>query len=420
MTDPGVSCPGMTLPEDTLRRRLLALSLSGVVVGMVFSPVLLSVSIIATGVAGVLGSDKGLNPDWQEHFPRFLRSGLFWGLAGLYFYQLLPLPPVHDWLYFMERLRVKLPLLVLPFAWPGIAFPAAGRGGTAPRDRYLLLAFLGVVVSGVLLYYAAHFREVNAMIYRGQAMPVPRGNHIRFSLLVAIGATAGLDGWFRYRSRWLLIGAAALFVALHVMAVRSGLFTAYAGWLCVAGGWAFRRRNYRVAAIGVAGLVILPVAAYLLLPSFSTKFDYMRYELLHRDPGQNGPEYSDEGRLSSIRLGLEVWRDHPVIGVGPGNLRAVMDSVYAERLPGIPGKRPHNQFVTALAGGGAVGFLVTAACFAALLFGGGRWRDPLFLGVFAILTLSCLVENTLETSVGATLFPFFLLLYGYPPYRKPG
>ena len=406
-------------PED-IRRVLLCLSLCATVVGMVFSPVVLSLGIILTGLAAVLYGPGGINPTWRKHFPAFVRSSLFWGLAGLYLHMLLTAPQTYDWPYFFERLRVKLPLLVLPIAWVGVPFWYGSKANGLPRHRPLMLIFLVLVVGGVLVYYGFHFREVNELIRRGQAMPVPRGNHIRFSLLVAIGATVGLDGWFRYRSRISLVLAAVLFLGLHVMAVRSGLVTAYAGWLCVAAGWAFRQQRYRVAAGGVVGLILLPMVAYLLLPSFSTKFNYMRYELLHRDPGQDHREYSDAGRWASIRLGMEVWGDAPVLGVGPGNLRAVMDAIYAERLPGVPGKRPHNQFVTALAGGGVVGFVVTAGCFALLLLGGGRWRDPLFLGVFAILSLSCLVENTLETSVGASLFPFFLLLYGYPPKRNPG
>ena len=406
--------------SENIRRVLLCLSLCGTVAGMVFSPVVLSIGIILTGLVAVLYGPGGVNPTWRVHFPAFVRSSLFWGLAGLYLYMLFTAPQTYDWPYFFERLRVKLPLLVLPIAWVGVPFWYGGPAYEQPRHRTLLLGFLALTVCGVLVNYAFHFQEVNELIRRGQAMPVPRDNHIRFSLLVAIGATVGLDGWFRYRSRLSLVLGAALFLGLHVMAVRSGLFTAYAGWLCVAGGWAFKLRRYRMAAGGVAGLILLPLVAYLLLPSFSTKFNYMRYELLHRDPGQDEREYSDAGRLASIRLGMEVWRGSPVFGVGPGNLRSVMDRLYAERLPGVSGKRPHNQFVTALAGGGVIGFAATAACFGLLLFGGRRWRDPLFLGVFAILFLSCLVENTLETSVGASLFPFFLLLYGYPPKRKPG
>ena len=413
----------MQLSEAKFRRSLLALSVPGMVVGMVFSPVLLSVSIIVTAVVGVLGFDRGLNPRWRERFPPFFRTSLFWGLTGLYLYLIFLAPQTFDWDYYLERLRIKLPLLVLPLAWAGLPAWCHAEGEPSPRapySRLLLTGFVTLVLTGVLLYYAWHFTEINEMIYRGQAMPVPRGNHIRFSLLVAVAATAGLDGWFRYRSSALLAIGIGLFLGLHVLSVRSGLFAAYAGWAVVVLGWTIRQKKYRLLAGSALGLLLVPVLAYLFLPSFTTKMHYMRYELLQRDASQDDLEFSDEGRLASIRIGWDVWREYPLLGVGPGNLRSVMDREYAERLPGVPGKRPHNQFVTALAGGGVVGFLPTAGCFLAIGFGAGRWRDPLFCAVWTIFFLSCLVESTLESSVGVSMFTFFMLLYGYPPYRKPG
>ncbi len=413
----------MHVSEADIRWWLLALSVPGMVVGMVLSPVLLSISIIVTAVVADLSLQRGINPIWKTHFPAFLRSSLFWGLTGLYLYLLFLAPQTFDWDYYLERLRVKLPLLILPIAWAGIPFwygPGPPSPGRVPKQRSLLIVFVMLALTGVLLHYAWNFTDVNEMIYRGQAMPVPRGNHIRFSLLVAVASVAGLDGWFRYRSYWLLITGFALFVGLHILAVRSGLAAAYVGWGLVAIGWAMRRRNYRLLIGGIVGMLLLPVAAYLLLPSFATKMNYMRYELLQRDPAQDELEFSDEGRLTSIRIGMEVWQEHPLLGVGPGNLRSVMDREYARRLPGTSGKRPHNQFVTALAGGGIIGFIITLACFVAIGFGAGRWRDPLFFGVWAMFFSSCLVENTLESSVGVSMFTFFLLLYGYPPNRNPG
>ncbi|WP_116105203.1 O-antigen ligase family protein [Lewinella sp. IMCC34191] len=412
----------MGISEADTRKRLLALSVPGMVVGMVLSPVLLSISIIVTGIVAVLGFDRGLNPVWRTHFPAFVRGSLFWGLAGLYLYLIFLAPQTFDWAYFLERLRVKLPLLILPIAWVGIPFWYGTRnpGEHTRKGAPYLVIFVTVVVVGILINYAFHFDEINALIYRGQAMPVPRGNHIRFSLLVAIASVTGLDAWFRFRGKWMLWLGAALLVGLHVLAVRSGLAVGYAGWLIVAAGWSLHRRRYGWLIGGVVGILLLPVLAYLTLPSFATKMNYMRYELLHRDPAQDDLEYSDEGRWTSIRIGYEVWQEHPVLGVGPGNLRAVMDREYARRLPDTPGKRPHNQFVTALAGGGIVGFVLTVGCFLAIGFGAGRWRDPLFLAVWTMFVLSCLVENTLESSVGVSMFAFFLLLYGYPPYRNPG
>ena len=402
------------------------MSVPGIFVGLVFSPVVLSVATILTIVLLVLDPRRGISPRWRAGLPTMLRSSLFWGLAGLYLVMLMGVWQTEDWSYLLERLRIKLPLLLLPLAWAGLLMrprPTEDhRTGTAPNTfvRTALCTFVAVVVAGVLVNYALHFEQINTLIVRAQPMPVPRQNHIRFSLLVALCSVVGLHGGLQYRSRWLAALGTFLFLALHLLAVRSGLAVAYAGVVLILLWWTIGQGSYKFLAFGLVFLLSLPVLAYLTVPTFRTKLQYMRYELLHRDRDQDTGEYSDTGRLMSIRLGLEVWRQQPLLGVGYGNLRRAMDDKYAEVLPGVPGKRPHNQFVTALAGGGVVGFVITVGCFLLLGFGGGRWRDPLYFALWTMLTLSCLVENTLETSVGVTLFTLILLLFAYPPKRKPG
>ena len=394
----------------------LTVSIPGMFVGLVFSPVVLSVATILTVVVLILDPRRGIRPRWRAGLPRTLRSSLFWGLAGLYLVMLVGVWQTEEWGYLLERLRVKLPLLLLPLAWAGLGQDARPNG----HARMVLCTFLAVVVTGVLVNYAMHFEEINALIVRAQPVPVPRHNHVRFSLLVALCAVIGLHGGLRYRSSWLAAVGGFLFLGLHLLAVRSGLVAAYVGVGVVLVWWAVGRGQYRMLALGLVALCALPMLAYLTVPTFRAKLQYMRYELLHRDPSEDSGAYSDTGRLTSIRLGVEVWRQHPLVGVGYGNLRRAMDEKYAVALPGVPGKRPHNQFISALASGGVVGFVVTLGCFLLLGFGAGRWRDPLYFALWMMLTLSCLVENTLETSVGVTLFTLMLLLFAYPPKRKPG
>ena len=388
-------------------------------VGMVFSPVILSLGTILTVTIVITGSHATLNDYWRWSLRKALRSSLFWGMAGLYLIMFYNMGLTEDWDYFLGRLRIKVPLLLLSLSLTGLSTERS-VGWLDRRVRLWLTGGMALVLAGILVNYALNFADINDMIRRGQPMPVPRGNHIRFSLLVAIASVIGVDGWLRYRDRWLLLMGIFLFVALHLLAVRSGLATAYLGLLVLATWWALRRGNFRLLLGVVAGLTILPVVAYLAVPSFRTKMQYMRYELLHRDVQQDRGQYSDAGRFTSIRLGLEVWREHPLIGVGYGNVSQAMERRFAETLPGLPAMRPHNQFVSALVGGGVIGLAITLACFLAIGFGGGRWRDPLFFALWAMLLASCLVENTLETSVGVTLFTLTLLLFAYPPWRKPG
>ena len=387
------------------------LLLAGVAVGLLLSPPVLSIGLIGLVVIGLLDPREGLNPRWKAGIAAWLRSPVPWALLALYLLLLAGFWQTEDWPYYLERLRIKIPLLGLPIIWPGLP-----KLSTKDRGRVAggFAALLAVILTGALVNYALNFAEVNRLVYVGQAVPVPR-NHIRFSLLVATAVFFALRArelrGFGCKAAWWVV-AAYLFIGLHLLAVRSGLAGAYGGAGVFMLVTAWRRGSWWPATAAMIGLFLLPILAYLTLPSFKTKMDYARYELFHRDRSVDTNEYSDEGRLASINIGLDIWRDHRLVGVGPGNLLRETDRRYAVAYPGKEGKRPHNQFVSALAGSGLLGGIVTLGAFGLLAWAGLRRRAPVYLAVWTIFFLSCLVENTLENTVGVSTVPLmFLLLY---------
>ncbi|OAV44477.1 O-antigen ligase [Lewinella sp. 4G2] len=396
---------------ETYRIYLYLLFLAGALFGLVISPPVLSIGLIGIVVLGLLDPLKGLNPKWRAEIGEWIKSPLPLALIALYVLLLLGGWQTEDWPYYLERLRIKIPLLSLPLIWPGL--PTLDRKtGNLIFGGFAL--FLGVVLLGVFVNYGFHFAEINELISQGRPMPVPR-NHIRFSLLVAMGTFfayyAGQRKALGYQKRWWGL-AGFLFVGLHLLAVRSGLAGAYAGVgvLILAEGW--RRGTWWPAAVAIAGLILLPIVAYVAVPSFRTKMDYVRYELLHRDVNVDQHEYSDEGRMTSIRIGWDIFLDHPQLGIGPGNLLQETDRRYTNIGLGPKGKRPHNQFVSALAGSGLLGGIITLGSFLVLARIGFRRRDPAYLAIWTVFFLSCLVENTLENTVGVSAFALILLLVG--------
>ncbi len=396
---------------ELYRCRLYQALLVFAVAGMLFSPPALSVSLIGLVGVGLLDPRLIINPRWRERIGRTIRQPVALGLLLLYLLLLAGCWQTLDWPYYLERLRVKLPLLALPIAWAGLPKLTKTEEGRVWGGITLLLT---LTLLGVLTNYALHFSEVNEAVRRGGSVPVPR-NHVRFSLLIAVGVFAALRAvelraWQQRRAWW--VAAAILFVGLHLLAVRSGLVGAYAGVAVYGILLAARLRRWGLAVGVIIGLGLLPVLGYLSVPSLRAKVQYMRYELLHRDRALDRNDYSDDGRLTSIRLGWQVYDDNPWVGVGPGNLRAEMDRRYAEARPGAEGKRPHNQFVSALAGSGMLGGVMTLAAFYLLWLGGWRMRSPAYLAIWSVFFLSCLVENTLENTVGVSAFSLLLLFSG--------
>lgn len=402
--------PSPPIKDLSWRVHLTMLDFVVLLTGLVFSPPLLSIGLIGICVVGILDFPRGINPAWTKGIRDGIRDPFNWAFATLYLILLFGCWQTEDWDYYGERLRIKSALIAVPIGWWGL--PKLGRTQWSFIVAFLV-AMMSVVAIGVLANYALHFTDIQQALLEGRALPVPR-NHIRFSLLVALTTVASLGlaqrSAFGYRKLWLF-AALFLFAFQHVLAVRSGLFCAYAGLFGFLFAFGRKWGSRRVLLFGVGVLVLLPLLAYLSLPSLKAKVDYAKYELWRSAQGLDTKDYSDAGRLSSIRLGFELWREHPILGVGPGNLRMEMDRLYAEKLPAAEAKRPHNQYVSVLAGSGLLGLAVFLFSIVHLIFGRSRWKDPSFLGVCLIVFTSCLVENTLENSAGIGLFSFFLFFF---------
>jgi O-antigen ligase len=161
----------------------------------------------------------------------------------------------------------------------------------------------------------------------------------------------------------------------------------------------------------VALMAAVPLIAYNTIPSFKAKVDYSLYDRWIRQQDLSQSEYSDGARVMSLKVGLEIGWEHPLLGVGAGNLRQEVKTRYAVKFEKpIEPKMPHNQFVSVYAGTGFVGLAIFMIAFFFPLFYKKAYRNTMFLSFNIIVLLSFMVENTIENSIGIAFYLFFLLL----------
>ena len=390
-------------------------------IAMIFSAeIVLSLSMILLCVLAVFqlywterGPQLGLRAALRDNLRLLWKHGHYLAVTLPFFLVLLSATYSSDVDYTLQRLQVKLPFLVLPFAF--LSMPRFSR-----REFNGFLYFFVLLMVIACLYvgiqYLADFEAVNKAMSRGKAMPTP-SNHIRFSLCVALAILAGaalVQQRFQWRARWergLLVGCTAfLFVFIHLLSVRSGLVSLYLalGFLVVY--WIATSRRRILGAALLIALAGLPYSAYRLLPSFQSKIDYMRWDLDQFRQG-TGAQYSDSERLLSLQLGWEVAQDNPLFGVGAGDLRRRMREVYRTRLgPDHAPRMPHNQFLTTLAGTGYIGLALLLLALLLPLLAKRHYRQPFFLAFHIVILTSCLIENTFENNFGISIYLLFLLL----------
>ncbi|RYU84385.1 O-antigen ligase family protein [Hymenobacter persicinus] len=309
---------------------------------------------------------------------------------------------------------LQLPLLLLPLAfWLLPALPAR-------QLQNLWLLFIGCVVAAALVstgYYLLHLEEVNEMYLHSKIMPT-EPDHIRFSLMVtlAVGAAVVLLSWGNNPSgqhRLLLATAVLLALFQHMLAVRSGLVTFYAvgGVLFV---WlVLRTKQYRQAIYLAGILLVLPMVSYQLFPTFRNKFTNTKEDLGKVDDTKAANTYSLVARVYSYKAAWEIIKQHPLVGVSKADMKDEMAQQFRKNYPGIDKESyllPHNQFIYDLVAFGFLGTLLFTICFFYPALWAAPRFTPLLVAQYTLVTLSFLVEYTLETQIGLTFSLFFLLL----------
>lgn len=408
------------MPIVLEKKQLVLFFYAFTISGMVLSPYLLSVGMIALAVLSLITFRISrtvfeLSAD-REAIGRMLQLVKYppFAVLTLFFFVVLIGPlPAEDYSYWLARLRIKLPFLGLPLVFLG--HPALSRKSFLGL-LYFLLVLMLLTAIGVSVNYALNYEAVQEMLKRGQPMPTPR-NHIRYSLILAFSILGGgylYQQGFYLKCRWerygLLAATLLLLLFIHLLSVRSGLLALYIALGILSIRYIAASRRYLLGGLALVLLCSLPLLAYWLVPSFQAKVAYMKWSLEKFQEGE-GDIYADPGRIVSWQVGWAIHREHPLAGIGYGNIRAEVERRFAQDYPGRPqALLPHNQFLFILAASGYIGLSVFVFAYLFPLFYQRNYRHPLLLGFYCIATAAFLIEHTIENAMGVGFFVFFLLL----------
>ncbi|HFA48581.1 MAG TPA: O-antigen ligase family protein [Bacteroidetes bacterium] len=315
--------------------------------------------------------------------------------------------------YTLERLRIKLPFLVLPFAFASM--PAL-RKKEIFTILYFLLVMMCITSLYILIDFLVNFDEVMELLGRGGHLPTP-SNHIRFSLTLALTIIGGLALWaekfyLQQAFEKYIIGGMTLFlfVFIHILSVRSGILALYLGLFVLGAYYIFFKKKYLLGIAGMAAIIALPFIAYKTFPSFKLKIDYAVWDY-QQFKNNTGSNYPDSERLFSMKNGLDIAKEHFLFGVGAGDLKKEVKKRYDTLYVGKYNFRmPHNQAISIFAGTGIVGLIVFFIGFFFPLFYKNNFKQPLFLALHAVVFMSFMMENTIENNFGISMYLFFLLI----------
>jgi O-antigen ligase len=315
--------------------------------------------------------------------------------------------------YWLGRLRIKIPLLVIPLMF--IMFPRF-QTKEVYGLYYLLVIWMSLMCVGTGINYWWQADTINELIKQGQPMPTP-GNHIRFSVLLAYAIISGIylygkAYYWKYPWEKKLLPALLifLFLFLHFLSVRTGLVVLYAVGLFMGLRYALQTRKYWIGATVMAMLVIMPVLAYYTVPSFRAKIEYMSYDRWMHEH-EMGALYADSGRITSLKVGYQIFREHPVLGVGVGHIQQEVNRLFQTQYPDLPNPlMPHNQLLYVLATTGILGLLLFSIAFVYPFYYRKNYLHPMMMASFIVFSVLIMLEHNLENSGGIAFYTFSLCL----------
>lgn len=215
------------------------------------------------------------------------------------------------------------------------------------------------------------------------------------------------------KSLWAL-SLAAILVALTATYSRSGFIAIAVGGLIAL--WHFGIRGRRIGLVLLAG-----VGSVVLLLAVPSHYRERLSTILtmKEDIGPHGEMMSggsSEGRLELLRLSLEMMKNHPLVGVGPGNFPVVAGSWHVA----------HNTYTEM----GAEAGIPALMLFLLYLWAARRnlrwalksttYKDDkefrIFTGALAA-SFGAYVVGAFFSDTAYNLFPYFLVAYTTGLYR---
>jgi len=339
----------------------------------------------------------------------FIKEKSYAGLLLVFVAVLLSGINSSDTAELLLQLKLKLPFLLLPVAF-FLLSPIDNK-----THRWIHLALILTMAFStipILLDVLPKFKENSLSIGQGKSFPTPI-DHIHYSIILAYATVTafilGIEAKIKKNKIALFVAGIYLFGFAHFLSVRTGLALAYAGLGITLMWYIITRKQYVIGAAIAVSMLALPFIAFHTVEPFKRKINYMYWDFAKYKQGK-GKSYSDSERLMSYEIAIDLIKQKPIVGHGIGDLKPIMIAQHKERF-GTKEKyiRPHNQYLYILTVMGVLGALVFfGGLYAPLLF--AEQHHIYLIIIFALMSISFLVENTVQRALITAFFLFFILL----------
>ncbi|HWJ90711.1 MAG TPA: O-antigen ligase family protein [Flavisolibacter sp.] len=397
----------MGISTDTsLRRELIFLSVLLMLAALFTSRFLLSVSLIAFVLACCA------HKNFTKQLSTFLKNPFLIAISLLFFIPFITWFWSEDKMQWWRWTRIKLPLFLLPVCFAG-NWQLSKRHWNAIAFSFLFLVTAGCCWS--LWSYARNPEAVHEAYLKAKVIATPlRDDHVRYSLLVSEAVVCAfymMRNEEKKKIKIVLGFVLAFFVVyLHILSARTGLVALYIFLFLLLVHLIVSLKNRQRTWMLAALILLMPVAAWFLLPTFQNRIRYLIYDFSFTRAGQYLPGANDGNRIRSLEAGWSIVKDHP-FGVGSGDVWQATTEWYAVHIPGlVPSDLvyPSSEWLLYGAAAGWAGMI--AFTLIMLLPFLVRKQDRVsWVSLNMMSAFSLLFDVGLETQFGVFIYAFLLL-----------
>lgn len=321
-----------------------------------------------------------------------------------------------------DKIILKLPLLLIPFA----VFSFKNVTENLRQKMIVVFNYAMFLPAVVSVYnYLINKTLFDDLILQSKPLPVEFGYglyHIQFSVLLAAAIVLGVIALLQntisnnQMTFWfLLVLVGVNIVSLHLLSARTGLLSLYAAAFVVIYQY-FKKIELKKKITISALVILLPLLFILFSTSLKNRIFNTYEDLKVTVSGKDANDYSMAMRVAAWYNAFDVIKENPLLGVGVGNVEAVLKENFEEFNPQITPqnrKNPHNQFIETAVESGVLNGVLLLVFFGLLLFLKFDKQTKISLSAIGILFFTaCLFESLLErqsTVVGIVMIVAFIL-----------
>ncbi|HUM50537.1 MAG TPA: O-antigen ligase family protein [Chitinophagales bacterium] len=349
-----------------------------------------------------------LDANAKKNSKQFFKSAFSIALFIIAIIHLVSFFNSENHLSYFDEIKNKIPFLLITFTLLSVE-------KIETKKLHLVVAYFVVscIISSIYSYY--HYRidlANNLELYsKGEVMKTVV-HHIYYAVLCCVASIFCVEILFKTTSNIIKIITGIilfwLYVFIHVMSVRTGIFIIYFMLLLYIFLHFVRTRKYLYLAGFISLIIVIGFILFEKTPTIKNKIDYTKYsfeQLKNNTDSLNN--YSDPRRILSDKLGIEIIQKNKLVGVGIGDVQDELNTIYKVRYPNFSTAvyaRIHNQYLETTAALGIPLGIVFIICLMIPLFYFFSKKDHLFITIYSSILVVMCWEPFLKTQIGTSIF----------------